>query len=64
MRVRGPVVKDLSRHVAELDGLVGMFTLDDIITTSRAAVDARLSLARAEVELNCWTSMTLPIRLD
>lgn len=46
--------KNLARHVAELDALAGA-DLDDIIATSRAAVDTRLDLARTEVMLNVWT---------
>lgn len=46
--------KGLGRHVAELDALVGR-DLDDIIVTSRDAVDTRLDLARTEVMLNVWT---------
>jgi hypothetical protein len=54
------VPKSVARHVAELDDLVGPFSLDDIITTSRRAVDGRLALARSEVELNCWSTTALP----
>jgi hypothetical protein len=50
--------KPIERHVAELDALVADTTLEDLIATSRDAVDLRIQLARTEVELNVWRSTT------